>query len=598
MPNEVDQIKAHLDIVDVVGEYVKLKQSGQNWKGLCPFHGEKTPSFMVHREKQIWHCFGCSIGGDIFEFIQKIENIDFPEALQLLAKKANVELRPQDRQEHGKRTRLLELVEAADNYWHDLLLKSPGARTARDYLKERQVDSDLAKTFHLGFSPELWDGTIKYLTSKGYKIEELLTVGLAARNAKGTVYDKFHSRLMFPITDIHGRTIGFGARVLGSKKADEPKYMNSPQSPVYNKSYVLYNLHRAAPAIKQAGYAVLVEGYMDVIGCYQAGITNVVATSGTALTVEQLKLLKRYTKELRLAFDADLAGQSAAERGIDLALEAELEVKIISLPTGEDPDTWARKQPAKFKELIDAAQPIGDYTLSRVITSFDIKNRQGKKTAADTMLKAISKLPNPIEKDFYLKQVSQVMGVAEANLRERLALFSAKKHEPIKVDQEALASIPISRQQLMTERLLALAINNPDWLVILGRELSPNWLATSLEQELYRRLLVYYTERKQLSLDELKLELASEPKLINLLERLWIQASNDFTDYTPEQEQHELDTLIGDLKKNYLTSELKLISESIRQAENKGDQPELTRLLESFKDLSKELSNQHNHAQD
>ena len=190
------------------------------------------------------------------------------------------------------------------------------------------------------------------------------------------------------------------------------------------------------------------------------------------------------------------------------------------------------------------------------------------------------------------------MGVDEANLRERLALFSAKKHEPIKVDQEALASIPISRQQLMTERLLALAINNPDWLVILGRELSPNWLATSLEQELYRRLLVYYTERKQLSLDELKLELASEPKLINLLERLWIQASNDFTDYTPEQEQHELDTLIGDLKKNYLTSELKLISESIRQAENKGDQPELTRLLESFKDLSKELSNQHNHAQD
>ena len=324
MPNDVDQIKSRLDVVDVIGEYVSLKQSGQNWKGLCPFHGEKTPSFMVHREKQIWHCFGCGLGGDIFEFIEKFENVDFPEALEILARKAGVELsREVQPGASNKRTRLFQLLSEAVNFYQEQLKSDPGS-SARQYLASRGVTAESISSFALGYAPAEWDKLANYLRNKGFSLEELIAAGVALKSERGPgIYDRFRDRLLFPIFDVQDRPVGFGGRTL-DPGAREAKYINSSQGPVYNKSTILYNLNLAKEHIRSAGYALLVEGYMDVVGCVQAGIKNVVATSGTALTQEQVKLLKRYCNEIRLCFDADLAGQSASERGIDLALAAEL----------------------------------------------------------------------------------------------------------------------------------------------------------------------------------------------------------------------------------------------------------------------------------
>ncbi len=590
MESQVDQIKSRLDVVDVISEYVQLKQSGQNWKGVCPFHSEKTPSFMVHREKQIWHCFGCNKGGDIFEFVKEIENLEFPEALEILARKANVELKHIDKKESGKKSKALELVQEADNYFYDQLLKSPRAAVARDYLKNRGIDIELAKTFHLGYAPDSWDSLSKYLLAKGYAAGDLVGVGLAVQHSRGSVYDKFRDRIMFPILDIHGRAIGFGGRLLKDKN-EEPKYMNSPQSLVYNKSLVLYNLNQAKNAIKEKGYAVLVEGYMDVIGCYQAGITNVVSTSGTALTSEQIKILKRYVKEFRLAFDADLAGQSAVERGIDLVLQAEVEVKIITMPDGEDPDSWARKNPEEFLKSIDHALPIGDYTLEHLIKKIDTTSREGKKQASELMLKAIVKLPNPIDRDYYLKKTSKDLGVDETSLRERLATVERTKNT-FRVPAPSTQEVPAKkdRESLLMQKLVSVLLYFPEEASNIFASLEPKMIIHGEAQELYNRALVFYTERQQLNVEELKKELVAEEHLSKLLDTLYLQAERDFNDLELTDKKEEVGILIHALKSIYFTRERKFVNDQIKIAEQSNNQTELIPLLEHFNDLNRQLS--------
>lgn len=590
MESPIDQIKSRLDVIDVISEYVQLKQSGQNWKGLCPFHSEKTPSFMVHREKQIWHCFGCNTGGDIFEFVQKIENVEFVEALEILARKANVELKFQDRQESGKKTRALEMIREADDFFHNQLLKSPAAKVARDYLTGRGVDIETAKAFHLGYAPDSWEGLAKYLQSKGYKPAELMAVGLVVQHTRGGCYDKFRDRIMFPIQDIHDRTIGFGGRVL-KNKSDEPKYMNSPQSLVYNKSLVLYNLNRSRNFIRENCFAVLVEGYMDVIGCYQAGVKNVVSVSGTALTIEQVKILKRYVNEIRLAFDADLAGQSASERGIDLVLQAEMEVKIIAFPQDEDPDTWSRKNPEAFNQSIAEALPIGDYTLRHILQNINVSSREGKKQASEQMLKAIAKLPNPIDKDYYLKKTSKDLGVDETSLRERLTMVDkVRSNKMTGLVFEKNITEHQDREELLIQKLVSMLIYLPQEVEYIVNNLSANMILAGDTQELYNQALVFYTDRKRLDIDEFKRELSANDKLIKLLNSLYLQAERDFSDLEPGEARGEIDILIRALKSIYFTRELKLLSESIRQAEAGGDQTTLVSLLERFNDLSRQLT--------
>jgi len=587
MPNDVDQIKSRLDVVDVIGEYVSLKQSGQNWKGLCPFHGEKTPSFMVHREKQIWHCFGCGLGGDIFEFIEKFENVDFPEALEILARKAGVELsREVQPGASNKRTRLFQLLSEAVNFYQEQLKSDPGS-SARQYLASRGVTAESISSFALGYAPAEWDKLANYLRNKGFSLEELIAAGVALKSERGPgIYDRFRDRLLFPIFDVQDRPVGFGGRTL-DPGAREAKYINSSQGPVYNKSTILYNLNLAKEHIRSAGYALLVEGYMDVVGCVQAGIKNVVATSGTALTQEQVKLLKRYCNEIRLCFDADLAGQSASERGIDLALAAELEVKIVALSQGKDPDEAARMNLVKFKQEIEQALPIGEYAFKSVFKKVDVKTREGKKQAAKLLLAAIAKLPDPVERDFYIKRLSRDLDVEEKSLRESLPnpRMSNQISAPVATPQ---ASRP-SREQMLSERLIAL-------LIKFGKEFWPQTtglepaMLTEPEAELYRQAHLQYTESQRVDFEELKRELNYEPTYNRLIDILGLQAEHEFAEFTAAEATKEFNQVSRELKLNYLKRQLKLLSDAISQAERAQQPGELEELSLRYREVADQLA--------
>ena len=587
MPNDVDTIKSRLDVVDVIGEYVSLKQSGQNWKGLCPFHGEKTPSFMVHREKQIWHCFGCGLGGDIFEFIEKFENVDFPEALEILARKAGVELsREVQPGASNKRTRLFQLLSEAVNFYQEQLKSDPGS-SARQYLASRGVTAESISSFALGYAPAEWDKLANYLRNKGFSLEELIAAGVALKSERGPgIYDRFRDRLLFPIFDVQDRPVGFGGRTL-DPGAREAKYINSSQGPVYNKSTILYNLNLAKEHIRSAGYALLVEGYMDVVGCVQAGIKNVVATSGTALTQEQVKLLKRYCNEIRLCFDADLAGQSASERGIDLALAAELEVKIVALSQGKDPDEAARMNLVKFKQEIEQALPIGEYAFKSVFKKVDVKTREGKKQAAKLLLAAIAKLPDPVERDFYIKRLSRDLDVEEKSLRESLPnpRMSNQISAPVATPQ---ASRP-SREQMLSERLIAL-------LIKFGKEFWPQTtglepaMLTEPEAELYRQAHLQYTESQRVDFEELKRELNYEPTYNRLIDILGLQAEHEFAEFTAAEATKEFNQVSRELKLNYLKRQLKLLSDAISQAERAQQPGELEELSLRYREVADQLA--------
>ena len=332
---DTQAIKDRLDIVQIIGEYIPLKKAGANWKANCPFHNEKSPSFMVNAEKQFWHCFGCSKGGDVFSFLQEMEGMDFPEALKILADRAGVKIDTfASEVNKSQKNRILEINNKAAYFFHHFLLEMPASGGARDYLKRRELKQETIEEWKVGFIPEQWDLLTQYLLKKGNSIDDLLASGLTIKKDGGGVYDRFRGRIMFPLWDMHGNIVGFTGRVLVETEKSGGKYVNTPQTLVYDKSRILYGLNFAKTEIKSKDFTVLVEGQMDVVACHQAGMKNVVASSGTALTFEQIKLLKRYSNNIAIAFDADAAGQNAAKRGIDLALEQGMNIKIIQIPAG------------------------------------------------------------------------------------------------------------------------------------------------------------------------------------------------------------------------------------------------------------------------
>ncbi|MCK5734206.1 MAG: DNA primase, partial [Candidatus Latescibacteria bacterium] len=368
IPEEViEDIRAQINIADVVSDYVALKKKGQNYFGLCPFHVEKTPSFSVNVEKQIFHCFGCGAGGNVFTFLRDVEKISFVEAVRLVAQKAGVPL-PEERS--GTRSgevsdELYRANELAQKYFQHLLWKDASGEKVRTYLAERDLSEETAKRFGLGVALPNWDGLLKVGAKRALGGETLQKAGLVVPRTGGGFYDRFRDRLMFPITNIGGRTVAFGARTLDPE--GHPKYLNSPETPIYRKGHILYGLSEAKDAIRKTGQVLIVEGYTDLLRLMQSGIEHVVASSGTAFTPEQAKLLSRYGDRVVLVYDADQAGSAAALRGIDILLAADLDVRVISLPEGHDPDSFVREEgPDRFLNLLQDAQPILDYKLSQL----------------------------------------------------------------------------------------------------------------------------------------------------------------------------------------------------------------------------------------
>ncbi len=416
----IDEVKQKTDIAGVVGQYVTLKKAGRNLTGLCPFHGERNPSFFVYPEQQSWHCFGCNSGGDVFSFVMKKEGADFGEALRLLAQKAGVTVPSHPREDERKeeKGRLHQVNEAAATYFHRLLLDDPAAEKARDYVKSRGFTAQTVADFQLGFSLNAWHALKEYLQERGYTEKDLLAAGLLSESEKGNTYDRFRGKLMFPIWDARGRVAGFGARALDDSL---PKYINSPQTPLFDKSGLLYGFHLASPGIRRQDLAVIVEGYMDVITAHQHGFTNVVASMGTSVTETQVRALKKLSRNLVLALDADAAGEEAMLRGVVYENILENEVRVAVLPQGKDPDDVIKKDADAWRTFIAGAVPIMDYTFNVVASGLDLATARDKSLAVQRLGPVLNSMNDRVRQAHYIQKLAGLIHVGERTVEAELS---------------------------------------------------------------------------------------------------------------------------------------------------------------------------------
>jgi len=446
IPEEIiTKIRGSQDIVEVISRHISLKKTGQNYTGRCPFHSEKTPSFVVSPGKQIFHCFGCATGGNVITFLMKYESITFPEAVKRLAHDAGIEIAERHRKGERGEKFLYEVNKVAADYYYKVLSAAKEAEPARNYLLARGLSIETMKRFKIGYSMNSWNGAYDYLRKEGFKEEDMVKAGITATNTSGSgCHDRFRGRVMLPICDIQNRVAGFGGRVLDDST---PKYLNSPETPVFSKGHLLYGLDAAKDSIRETGYAILVEGYMDVIALHQAGVTNVVGTLGTAFTINHLRLLNRFCKETVLTFDSDPAGINAALRTMDIFNDSEVKAKVLLLPEGDDPDTFVGKNgKAAFLALVQSAKGIIDFAIDRIID--EVRGRvpdhggsiNSKVKGAGDCLSIIKKISNRIEKDQYIQRVSRGFGIEKEVLLSELRRGNERKKGvlPEKVKETAV----------------------------------------------------------------------------------------------------------------------------------------------------------------
>ena len=456
----IQEIKDRLDVVTVVGRYVPLKKSGSSYKGLCPFHSEKTPSFHVFPHTGTWKCFGCGAGGDIFTFVEKKENLPFSDVLRMLAKEAGVRLAEPKPEVRDALQRLRDIHAQAAFYFQSQLQEKEIGKRAREYLDRREINQETREKFQLGYARDGWEHLISYLKGKGYSLDDIVKAGLAIQRESGGAYDRFRHRLIIPIRDIQGRVIAFGGRILDD---GEPKYLNSPQTPIFDKSKVIFALDVAKRAIRAKDQVVLVEGYMDVISAHQRGFKNVVAAMGTSITPEQIKILSRYSRNFVFALDADAAGARAAWRGIQIAQE-ELsrrgviaatargsfrtenrmlaDVGVAIMPEGKDPDDVLRTDPEQWRELINNAIPVVDYTLQQTALRFDLTTATGKSQFVQEVMPTLSKVGDPIQRRHYIGKIAGMVRVREQDIEEALRLFERNQRRLNSSRRQKSASAP------------------------------------------------------------------------------------------------------------------------------------------------------------
>ena len=440
----IDDLVARSDIVDVVSDYVKLTPKGGSYWGLCPFHGEKTPSFHVRADQQNYHCFGCGKGGGVISFVMEVENLPYLDALRLLAKRAGVEFPEQnmDQRSRRKRARLLELNKEAARFFHSQL-HGPAGRQGLEYLQRRGLSRGIMTRFGLGFAPDNWDSLIRAMAQKGYEKGDLLEAGLAVSSQKGRIYDRFRGRVMFPIIDLRGDVIGFGGRVMGD---GAPKYLNSPDSPVFNKSRNLFALNLAKNT--KLGRIVLTEGYMDTISLYQAGFDCAVASLGTSLTADHAKLLSRFTKEVVICYDADSAGIQAANRAIPLLEKTGLKVRVVRVYGAKDPDEFLKKfGPDAFAKLLDQSENYVNYNLRQLQEKYDLTDPIQRAEFARAGAEVISQLESPVEREVHAGQLAQTTGVGKDALLQEIQRFRKQRFYQAKRKQERRDLTPVNQIQ-------------------------------------------------------------------------------------------------------------------------------------------------------
>jgi len=577
--NHLDEIRAKLNIEDIVSGYVQLKKAGRNLKGLCPFHNDSHPSFMVSPEKGIGYCFACNTGGDIFKFIQLIEKVDFPGAVRILADKAGVRLPEFKPEVHNEKLRILKVNELTAAFFAAQLKNS---KKGMAYFTGRGLTEATIKEFQLGLSPDSYTALRDHLKKADYDEKLLLDAGLISQRsiADKSTYDRFRNRYMFPIHDQQGNAVGFGGRIIGE---GEPKYLNSPDTPVYNKSFILYGLTLAKDAIKKEDLAIFVEGYMDVIAAHQAGTKNVVATSGTALTGPQLKLIKRYTRNIAFAFDADSAGMEATKRAIELAQEAELDIRIIQIPEGKDPDECIQKSPEAWKEAIGKAVKAMDFYFAHAFSLHDPKDLDGKKAILEILLPLIKQTPTSMEQNEHLKRLAYELKTDAKYLWEDLKKLKIRNSK-FEATQTVSSGVAAPKKEVFSreEFLLGFILEYPDLYEMVHSNLIDVAGFDTATEKIYKTLKKVYNSRSVIDAGELRAELSEkEQERLGILPLL---IEEHYPDFSQEAAKKEVTSLVRQINKKNLHSSQKEFESKIRAAQDPGER---TLLLNQYSQILK-----------
>jgi len=576
----IEEIKNRLDIAEVVGEYVQLQKAGANFRALCPFHAEKSPSFFVSPVRQSWHCFGgCGEGGDIFKFIMKVEGVEFGDALRLLAKKAGVELPqrdPRSAQWETERKRLLEILERACLFFEKQLAASSAGQEVQKYLKERGVQEESTAKWRLGYAPDSQLGLHDFLVQSGYRSSEIGRAGLLTRSGQDT-FDRFRGRIIFPVFDLNSQVAGFGGRVFGRKEGEDlAKYVNTSSTPVYDKGRILYGLDKAKLAIRRQDFVILVEGYMDAILMAQAGWENVVATSGTALTENHLLVLKRYASNLYAAFDRDEAGEEATKRGIELALQQGFQVRVVAMPAGKDPADTVLENPEMVGKLVEQSQSVFDFFFEQALSRHHKTTPEGKRAIGEALLPVIRKIPNSIERAHWIQRLARELDVKEEDVQEELLKIKAGPSAIAIAQRKAV--LPKTRNELLEERALSLLFRVPE---VLGELQEPH--------------LQWFSIRSR----EILAGMAKNPSLeFSLLEQSFPADTVEFLRclaMTGEMEEEAGDAreeflmCVAELKEIAVRFRLDEIAKEIQKAEEARNGERVRELAELFSELSRQL---------
>jgi len=584
--DNIEEIKLKIDIVDIISEYVELKKAGMgSYKACCPFHNEKTPSFVVSQDKQIFHCFGCGKGGDVFTFIQEIEGIDFKETLNILAKKAGVELKTNNyiKKEHTKREKILEILNLSTKYYQKLLTLKQG-ESALEYVKNRGLKDETIKKFKIGYSPNNWDNLYRFLKTKGYQDIDLVLSGMVIKKDGGGYYDRFRNRVMFPILDLYGNVVAFTARIL-EKDSKQAKYINSPQTEVYDKSAILFGLDIAKSKIKQKDFVIIVEGQMDLITAVEFGTENIIASSGTALTEKQIKILKRYTKNLHFCFDKDKAGENATERAIEIALKEDMNINIISLEEKyKDPDECIRKEKDSWIRSIKNSKPYVDFYFDKLVEETKNKDIKIIKEKIQKFLYRINKLNSEIEKDLWIKKVMKNFMLSQNIIEEELEKI--KNNEQNNYTTQKNNEIKPKNKYELSELLISIFINKKETIKILEK-INLNILINKKLINIAETILKWYNTDVKSNITEFLINEGFEKNYISYLAILSEREISDSKfDYNKEIQKY-----ISKLYRDLINKQISLIKDKIKEAENNSNKKELQKmeeiLIKKIQQLSK-----------
>ncbi|MEW6008064.1 MAG: DNA primase [Candidatus Omnitrophota bacterium] len=583
----LEQILDRIDIVELISGYIPLKKAGRNFKAACPFHYEKTPSFMVSPDKGIYHCFGCNAGGNAFNFLMRYEHLEFREAVEILAKKAQVVLPVLtfDETKISLEREIYHINELAAEFYQKNLLSESLGQPARIYLSKRKIAKETAKNLKLGFASDRWDSLLNFLRDNKINLKALEKSGLVITKEAGGFYDRFRNRIIFPIFDVKGRIIAFGGRLIEGS-TDSAKYVNSPETAVFIKGNNLYGLNFAKEAIREKDLVILVEGYLDMITPYQAGIKNVVASSGTALTENQIRLLKRYTKNIVVVFDADSAGQIAALRSLDLFVQEDLYVKVVVLPEGFDPDAFIREKGAKeFNEIIKGALTLFDYKMSILLRKFDSKTIEGRANIAHEMISTVNKFKDEILKSEYMKKLAQALSISEAVLLREAS--QARERDGANRLNIGLNSSSSSKEPAVERMILKLILKDAGLLSLIKEEFEDCNFQDSQIRQIITTILELDKTGKSIEAKEL-MNFFLDTYSLQLISELAFEEDKDCIDGICFDDRKKMfKECLQRIKCEQIKSRKNLLHEQILAAQTRNDEEAVKQLIIEYNNLVK-----------